>query len=520
MLKSVYILAFSGHRHLPAGHHLEANIEAALRRYQHEAEALNGELHLHCMLAFGSDLIAIEAAQKLQIPVHLILPKRLVHRQPNRPAEGLAEDYYDVSTGDFLDQDWERTLQIIHYAESGLSGGSVRVLHSGSPDPECFYEASVRMLSIADGLLIVWNGLPAKGLGGSADVRAHALTLGLPIWALTPEGTRGDPAQPAGPLLNNLGADIAKPLLAQCEGTSTEIFTTLDENAEKLGASFRGKTTKTISFHFYATLLAALAASIITYPPAKLALIALSIIQGVLVTAAWIIQRTINRSNSHSRWLNLRFAAELVRSVRATHGLSDPLYPCIEPHSPTWARFTRTIGLGIRHGEPLSGSWEESRSVYVRERLDEQIAYFERKKKEADKETASLQKFLTLATNLAPWVAVSGLLYKLIEKMGWDLAALAQALGLANLPAEELMRFLPIALPLLAGYLGSRRQASDASRRRIKYIELARQLRALSLEVSRLRTKTTAVQAIKQAEELLLSEQMEWRLRESQSIKR
>lgn len=520
MIKPVYILAFTGHRELPPNSRLPEVVRQALQEYQKEAEALGGELHLHCMIAWGADLIVLEQAASLGIPVHIVLPKELALPKAGENLEGLACDYVDPSTGVFMEAEWQRTLELIDKARTGLHGGSLRTFAEHTTLSECFYDCAVKMLGIADALLVVWDGKEAKGPGGTADSHAHAVAIGLPIWILPPEASEAAATRPEGRLLETAGTELSRLLLPRCSGSLHEMLQQLDTEAQAAGSSFRGKMSKTISLHFNAALLAALAACFITYQPARIVMIILSAVQGVIVTLAWLFQRTIIRSNAHTRWLNLRFGAELVRSAEATEGLVDPLHPCIQSHRPEWGRFIRTVALKATPRQLQSNGWQTHRDSYAKERLEVQIAYFEKKKREADKESALLQRFLSFATTLAPWVSAAALLFKAAEKAGLDPAGLAITLGLAGLPYSEFIRFLPIALPLTASYLGSRRQASDAERRRIRYAELGKQLRFFARAIGRLRSETSAVRIVRQAEEALLYEQLEWRLREEQSLKR
>ncbi len=520
MIKPVHVLAFSGHRNLPENSRLAGVISEALLEYRKESAAAKAELHLHCMIAWGADLIALEQAEALGIPFHIVLPKELIIPREGQPLEGLASDYVDPATGRFMAAEWERTLRIIEKAAAGLNGGSLRTYAEHTTQRDCFYDCVVKMLSIADGLLVVWNGREANGPGGTADSHAHATSIGIPIWVVPPDSADAASTRPPGSLLGSEGMEIASLLLPRCDGDFAQALARLDADAETAGGSFRGKMSKTIFLHFNAALIAALTASFITYEPARFALVALSVVQGSLVTLAWLYQRRIIRSNAHTRWLNLRFGAELVRSAEATQHLADPLHPFVHSHRPEWSRFVRSVSLRSKRAAGASASWEEQRGAYVRGRLESQITYFENKKKEADRESAALQRFLSVATMLAPWVSVMALLYKAAEKFGLDPAGLAFSLGLAGLPYAEFLRFLPIALPLAAGYLGSRRQASDAERRRIRYAELARQLRLLSRAITLLRSRTSAARIVRQAEEALLAEQLEWRLREEQSLKR
>ncbi len=49
-------------------------------------------------------------------------------------------------------------------------------------------EASNAMLDRADRLFAVWDGKPARGYGGTADVVSEARKRGLPVTIIWPEG--------------------------------------------------------------------------------------------------------------------------------------------------------------------------------------------------------------------------------------------------------------------------------------------------------------------------------------------
>ena len=147
----------------------------------------------------------------------------------------------------------------------------------------------------------------------------------------------------------------------------------------------------------------------------------------------------------------------------------------------------------------------------MRERIEGQTAYFETKQLVAAAESTRLGRMGAWSADAAPWVVIGALAYKTCEKAG-----LLGAAGNDSLLVTAL-RFLPIALPLVAGHIGSLRQASDHERRRIRYAELAVQLKLLGRAIVHLRTESSVVHTVIQAEEVLLSEQLEWRLRESQA---
>lgn len=67
---------------------------------------------------------------------------------------------------------------------------SVHRLPPIEPDNAAYLAGSRRMLTIIDRLVAVWDGLPARGVGGTAEVVADARELGLPVEVVWPAGAR------------------------------------------------------------------------------------------------------------------------------------------------------------------------------------------------------------------------------------------------------------------------------------------------------------------------------------------
>ncbi len=61
-------------------------------------------------------------------------------------------------------------------------------------DEQAHMEASRVMLARADRLFAVWDGQPARGYGGTADVVAEARKRGVPVTVIWPEGASRDQA--------------------------------------------------------------------------------------------------------------------------------------------------------------------------------------------------------------------------------------------------------------------------------------------------------------------------------------
>lgn len=77
----------------------------------------------------------------------------------------------------------------------------VSLEREGRSDEEAYLHAGREVVARSDVLVAVWDGAPARGLGGTADVVAHARAQGRALIVIDPvrrEVTRaGDPAQPA-----------------------------------------------------------------------------------------------------------------------------------------------------------------------------------------------------------------------------------------------------------------------------------------------------------------------------------
>ncbi|MFE3795174.1 hypothetical protein [Nocardia tengchongensis] len=78
-----------------------------------------------------------------------------------------------------------------HAAYDRLLAAADRVIEVDREESnsEAHQAGSLRMLDEAGELLAVWDGLPARGFGGTADVVATAHARGLPVTVLWPEGS-------------------------------------------------------------------------------------------------------------------------------------------------------------------------------------------------------------------------------------------------------------------------------------------------------------------------------------------
>jgi hypothetical protein len=152
-------VAISGHRGLTP--EVGAYVDNAIRA---ELAPLSDDdlVGLSC-LADGADQIFAQAVMDLHGKLEVFVPAaryRDALPEPTRPA-------YDK----LLSQ-----ASAVHHLEHVESTA------------ESHMDASIEMLKHADLLVAVWDGLPARSYGGTADVVAHARTNGIPVRVIWPEG--------------------------------------------------------------------------------------------------------------------------------------------------------------------------------------------------------------------------------------------------------------------------------------------------------------------------------------------
>ncbi len=155
-------IAVSGHRGLnPATARLvDQAIRAALAGEAAELTGLSA-------LADGADQIFARAVIDVGGRIEVIVPARLYR-------DGLPEE---------ARPEYDKLL--------ALAAGIHRMPFRESSS-ESHMAASEFMIDHADELYAVWDGQPARGYGGTADVVAYARQRGIPVRVIWPEGAERD----------------------------------------------------------------------------------------------------------------------------------------------------------------------------------------------------------------------------------------------------------------------------------------------------------------------------------------
>lgn len=157
-------LAITGHRGLSK--QTATLVDTALR-HEISKRADDGALVGLSCLADGADALFARAVLDNGGKLHVIVPAR-------KYRDGLPPVHH--ATYDAL------------LAEAG----EVTRLDHVESDSDAHMDASLRMLADADELLAVWDGQPARGYGGTADVVHTARDQGMQVTVVWPTGATRD----------------------------------------------------------------------------------------------------------------------------------------------------------------------------------------------------------------------------------------------------------------------------------------------------------------------------------------
>jgi hypothetical protein len=159
-MKSTYDrrVGFSGHQTL------SAPTRALVRSDLARALAAMGRVLAMTSLAAGSDQIFAECALAAGGDLTVIVPC----------------DGYEAT--------FENTADLARYQELLNSAADVVTMPFPAPSEEAYWAAGRHVVDAADILIAVWDGRPAGGLGGTADVVRYAEDAGREVLRIWPAG--------------------------------------------------------------------------------------------------------------------------------------------------------------------------------------------------------------------------------------------------------------------------------------------------------------------------------------------
>ena len=518
MISPVFLVGISGHRRLPHPERIGPALEKALSDLFARAAQVGGRIELFSSIAYGADMIAVETARAMKIPVHIVLPKPIENHDETQTLaldEGFAADFW--KDGVFLKDLWDRAWKQIKDARDGVDGGTLRLVRGAQTSPECYYDAGVQVLDSSDALIVVWNGQPALGLGGTTDCVDLARERRLPLVIIDPvTGACDAERMDTFATVEDEGLKIMAQLAHDaCLEDRHEPMTVpaarivLSKVADSRGKRFRNSLVHIILLHGIATAVAAIAASYGQASPYMWLLVGFAAVELVLVSRAvwkqWLLH------HDHEQWMTTRFACEIIRGIKDAGHLLDPLTPLIARHQPQWRRFATAVSIHYFREKPKA-SWTDERERYLSHRVKDQIAFFDDRQKKAAAIFHSSAKWTKNLGKAASLFVLGALVYKVMK-------ATEQIHPEGFLAIVSLIAFtlFPIFLPLAVGLAVSLRNALDAGRRTYRYAEMVLRLTEARIVISSLKTASSTRRAIAATEEILIDELNEWHLAEKQN---
>jgi predicted Rossmann fold nucleotide-binding protein DprA/Smf involved in DNA uptake len=154
-------VGITGHQNLPKKAINFAAQEIANRLYR-----LNGAFVGISSLAAGADQLFAETVLQAKGQLHAVIP---------------CNHYEATFTDDNALQSFHRLLENAAFVET---------LEYDHPSEDAFLAAGHRVVALSDVLIAVWDGLEAKGKGGTADVVRYAQENQKELFIVWPQGVR------------------------------------------------------------------------------------------------------------------------------------------------------------------------------------------------------------------------------------------------------------------------------------------------------------------------------------------
>jgi hypothetical protein len=473
-----HVVGFSGHRQLEDHEGVGRAIESQLSALRKEVP---GEWIAFSSVADGGDKAFVAQAKSLGMSWHAILPL---------PKAEFARD--------FAPEEWENVEKMLANAEH------VTVITENGTREDAYLDCGVETVNGADVLMAVWDGQPARGKGGTADVVEYARALGKPliiIDAATLEIRREN-----FPRLERTDTSLMRlnSLPAGSTGWGENPFKApdyifafqqkCDHAASKGAPQFRLLIVSTVLLHVMATLVAAtaLAFDLHLLPLIWLKLICLAGALGVAVVLR-------HHHHSHHSWVRCRLAAEFCRSALATWGLprAAPLFMDLD--LPGVRGLTRALHiLHSRSATAQPVSMEEFKRIYLEKRIDDQLSYYRRQ------EARALPLFKRLKVGF--WIAT---MLAILSTAAYAICHTFK-IEVPNWATMTFFYFLPISLPVVAASLISLISINDLQRRVARYREMQLMLDESRKQIAFCQTWNSISRVVLRTERALLQEVLEW----------
>lgn len=160
MNESTFCIGFSGHQQLGNEATIEFvshSLREILTTYREQAQTSDQETLIYSALAPGADQLCVKTALELDIPVEAVIP---------------CARYEEIFTS-------AQALSEYHHLLARCR--RIHQLPAQTCSDEAYLEAGRWIVDHCTLLILVWNGYPAGGRGGTADVASYARSLRRPF---------------------------------------------------------------------------------------------------------------------------------------------------------------------------------------------------------------------------------------------------------------------------------------------------------------------------------------------------
>jgi hypothetical protein len=479
-LPQFHVVGFTGHRRLENSPGVAAAIREAIAGLQREAP---GEWIGLSSAAAGSDTLFAREALAQGCAWHVVLP--------------LALSEFKL---DFTEEEWRETEGLLAQAED------VRVLSETGAREDAYLDAGMETVHGADVVLAVWDGEPARGKGGTADVIAYARDLGRRLIVIDVQTLAVRIENPSAfkphdhdleyfnhlPLAPASAYGAANPF-----GAPDEILAfqrKVDYTASKGAPQFRRLIASTTVLHVLATLIAGAGLAF------ELHFAVLPWMKLICLAGALGVALVLRKQGAHHHWVRCRLSAEFCRSALATWGLprTAPIFADLDlPGMRMLARALQVLHRRSAGAQPVP--MEDFKRLYLIHRIDDQFAYYERRLDKALPQLIRLRAGFWFATLAAITCTAAYALHRV-----WNYADLPPGVE------QWLFYFLPISLPVVAAAFISLISINDLHRRVARYREMQSVLRAARKQIAYSRTWSSLERVVRHTEQELLQEVIEW----------
>jgi hypothetical protein len=473
-----HVVGFTGHRQL--------NDQAGVERVMREILAgLRKEAGVEWLalssVAAGSDILFAQAALASGIGWEAVLPL---------PAAEFRRD--------FTETEWRNVEELLSKAEH------VRVISERGQREDAYLDGGMETVNHCDVLLAVWDGEPSRGRGGTAEIVAYARELNRPLILVHAAtlAVRRENFERLKVGDRHLAQLNSRPSVDATVDAATDpgrqrvlaFHRKVDHAATHGAPHFRRLITATVGLHVTATSLAAATLAFHLHhaalPWGKL----------LCLFGALGVALIVRRHRNQHDWVRSRLAAEITRSALATWGLrravrlfDDFDWAGLEP-------LRRSLDILQRRAARIQpATFDEFKQHYLTERIDEQLAYFERQESRAVPLLGRLRAGFVISSILA---IVFTAIYAAHSTMD---APFAPAWF-----ATWVFGFGPIVLPVLAAGFISLISINDLHRRVARYREMQVRLAAARKEAAFVQTWGALERVVAKAERALLQEVFEW----------